>query len=123
MFTRMFRRIGWMTVVTFSWQHRGSMVRLVDLLLRLPALLRNGRTAEAVTEARLIMALDGPAATATDIRITGVRDGDVTLRGDLTPASLELARHSLLDVAKVVDVRADAYHQPTVNDAIASARG
>ena len=123
MLTRFFRQIGWMTVTTFSWRHRGSMVRAVDLLLRLPSLLRSGRAAEAVTEARLIMALDGPAATVLDIRITGVRDGDVMLRGDVAPTSLELARRSLLDVADVVDVRADAYAQPTLDDAIAAARG
>jgi hypothetical protein len=99
------------------------VVRAIDLLLRLPALLRSGRSGEAVTEARLIVALDGPAAAVTDIRITGVRDGDVMLRGDLAPASLELARHSLLDVANVVDVRADAYDQPTIDDAIAAAGG
>jgi hypothetical protein len=121
MFTRLFRRIGWMTALTFSWHHRGTMVRTVDLLLRLPALVRNGRTADAVTEARLVLALDGPAATLTDIRITGIRDGDVLLRGDLAPGSLALARHSLLDVAKVVDVRSDAFAQPTVDDALSAA--
>jgi len=122
MFRRMFRQIGWMTVMTFSWQHRGSVVRMVDLLLRLPTLLRTGRGADAVTEARLVVALDHRAPTATDIRITGIQHGDVVLRGDLPPTSLDLAREALLGVSQVVEVRSDGFEQPTLDDAVAAAR-
>jgi hypothetical protein len=109
MFKSMFRRIGWMTVMTFSWQHRGSVLRTVDLLLRVPALIRTGRGADAFTEARLIAALDRRAPTSTDIRITGIHHGDVVLRGDLPAPSMEVARTALLGVSEVVEVRSDGF--------------
>jgi hypothetical protein len=126
MFRRMFRRIGWMTAATFSWQHRGSVLRMFDLLRRLPALVSSRRAAAAVTEARLIAALDRTAPERMDIRITGIRDGDVVLRGDVPPDALELARRSMLGVARIVDVRSDAFARPTRDGAIpvsAAARG
>lgn len=122
MFRRMFRRIGWMTVMTFSWQHRGSVIRTVDLLLRVPTLLRTGRMGDAITEARLIAALDRRAPTAMDIRITGIHQGDVVLRGDLPATSLDTARTALLGLPQVVEVRSDAFAQPTLDDTIAAAR-
>jgi hypothetical protein len=120
MFRRLFRRIGWMTAATFSWQHRGSVLRMVDLLRRLPVLLRSRRGAIALTEARAIVALDRTAPDRTDIRITGIQDGDVVLRGDAAADALDLARRTLLGVAQVVDVRADAFKRPVVDDAVAA---
>ena len=107
---------------TFSWQHRGSVVRLFDLLLRLPTLVRAGRTADALTEARLLVALDQRAPAAIDIRITGIHQGDVVLRGDLPATSLDLARDALLGVSQVVEVRSDGFQQPTLDDTVAAAR-
>jgi hypothetical protein len=122
MFRRMIRQIGWMTIATSSWHHRGTLIRAVDLVLRLPTLLRTGRTADAYTEAKLLLALDRQAPADTDIRITGLHQGDVVLRGDLPADSLDVARTALLGVSQVVEVRADGTHQPTLDDAIASAR-
>jgi hypothetical protein len=122
MFRRMFRQLGWMTVMTFSWQHRGSVVRMVDLVLRVPTLLRTGRATDAVTEARLLVALDHRAPTDTGIRITGIHQGDVVLRGDVPPTSLDVARQALLGVSDVVEVRSDGFSQPTLDDAVAAAR-
>ena len=119
MFRRLFRQIGWMTAMTFSWQHRGSVVRLFDLLLRLPTLVRAGRTADALTEARLLVALDQRAPAVIDIRITGIHQGDVVLRGDLPATSLDLARDALLGVSQVVEVRSDGFQQPTLDDTVA----
>jgi hypothetical protein len=116
------RQIGWMTIATFSWQHRGTLIRAIDLLLRTPTLLRTGRTADAYTEAKLLVALDRQAPTDTDIRITGLHQGDVVLRGDLPADSLDVARTALLGVSQVVEVRSDSTGQPTLDDAIASAR-
>ena len=118
----MIRQIGWMTIASFSWQHRGTVIRGVDLLLRFPTLLRSGRTVDAYTEAKLLVALDRQAPTATDIRITGLHQGDVVLRGDLPADSLDVARTALLGVSQVVEVRSDGSQQPTLDDVVASAR-
>ena len=116
MIRRMLRQVGSMAVVTFLWQHRGSVVRTTDLARRLPQLVTTGKTDDALTEAKMIMALDGSAPTSTEVRITGIDDGAVTLRGDLPASSLEAARHALLSVPDVLDVRTDAADQPTFDD-------
>jgi hypothetical protein len=117
----MFRQIGSMAVATFLWQHRGSAVRTVDLARRLPHALRGGDRSAAITEAKAIVALDAKVPTSTDIRITGIQDGAVTLRGDLRDDSLDVARKALLDVPDVLDVRTDAVEQPTVDSELATA--
>ena len=109
-----------MAVATFLWQHRGSVMRAVDLTLRLPQLVTGGRAGDAFTEAKAIVALDGEVPTSTDIRITSIDDGAVTLRGDLRVDSLEVARHALLGVSDVRDVRTDAPLQATLDDALAA---
>lgn len=109
-----------MAVATFLWQHRGSVVRAVDLSRRLPQLVTGGRAGDALTEAKAIVALDGEVPTSTDIRITSIDDGAVTLRGDLRLDSLEVARHALLGVSDVLDVRTDATGLPTLGDAVAA---
>lgn len=117
---RMFRQVGSMAVATFLWQHRGSMVRAVDLARRVPQLVGSQRTGDALTEAKALVALDGEVPTRTDIRITGIRGGDVTLRGDLPVDSLDVARRTLLGVSDVLDVHTDGTEQPTLDDAIAA---
>ncbi len=122
MIRRMFRQVGSVAVVTFLWQHRGSVVRATDLARRLPQLVTTGKSGDAVTEAKVIVALDSELPTSTDVRITGVDDGAVTLRGDLPAGSLEGARQAALSVADVLDVRTDATEQPTYDDALAANR-
>ena len=68
------------------------------------------------------MALDGQVPTSTDIRITGISAGAVTLKGDLHDDSLDVARHALLGMSEVLDVRTDGQDQPTLDDALAGAR-
>ena len=70
-------------ITSFLWQHRGSVVRTVDLACRLPQLIRDGRSRDALTEAKAIVALDGKVPTRTDVRISGFEDGSMLLRGDL----------------------------------------
>ncbi len=111
-----------MTITSWLWQHRGTVVRAVDLGKRLPHLVSGGRSRDALTEARLLLALDGKVPTGTDVRITGVEDGAVTLRGDLDLDRLNDARGALLGVSDVLDVRTDGSQQPTLDDALAGAR-
>ena len=120
MIRNMFRRIGWMTATTVSWQHRGTLVRAFDLLWRLPALLRDRQTADVVAEAKVIMALDSTAPTRTDLRLAGIQAGDVVLRGHVTPESLDVARRTLQGVAGIEEVRADGF-PPMVVDTTTTA--
>jgi hypothetical protein len=121
MIRRMFRQVGAMAMATFLWQHRGSVLRAIDLVQRAPQLLSARRGAEALTEAKAIVALDGAVPTSTDIRITGISDGAVLLRGDPHGESLDVARRTLLGVGDVLDVRTDGTDQPTVEDVVATA--
>ncbi len=122
MIRRMFRQAGSMAVATFLWQHRGSVVRATDLARRLPQLVTSGKTEDAITEAKLIVALDDTVPTSTGVRITGIEDGAVTIRGDVPAGSLEAARQAMLTVSDVLDVRTDSSARPTVDDALAMAR-
>ena len=119
MFRRMFRQAGSMAVATFLWQHRGSVVRTVDLARRLPQLVQDGRARDAFTEAKAIVALDAKVPTRTDVRITGFDAGSMTIRGDVPFDHLEEARATLLAVDDVIDVRTSALEQPTFDDALA----
>jgi hypothetical protein len=121
MFRRMFRQAGSMAVATFLWQHRGSVVRTVDLARRLPQLVQDGRGRDSLTEAKAIVALDAKVPTHTDVRITGFDDGSITLRGDVPFDRLETTRATLLAVDDVIDVRTSALEQPTFDDAMAGA--
>jgi hypothetical protein len=122
MIRRMFRQAGSMAVATFLWQHRGSVVRTVDLARRLPQLVQDGRGRDALTEAKAIVALDAKVPTRTDVRITGFDAGSMCLRGDVPLDHLDTARATLLAVDDVIDVRTSAVDQPTFDDALAGAR-
>jgi len=122
MIRHMFRQVGTMAVATFLWQHRGSVVRTVDLARRLPHLIQDGRAHDALTEAKAVMALDGRIPTRTDVRITGFENGSMLLRGDVALDHFEEARTTLLAVDDVVDVRTTSVQQPTFDDALATAR-
>ena len=121
MIRHLFRQVGSVAVASFLWQHRGSVVRTVDLACRLPHLIQDGRSRDALTEAKAIVALDSKIPTRTDVRITGVHDGCATVRGDLPLDRFEETRATLLAVKDVVDVRTSAVEQPTFDDALARA--
>jgi hypothetical protein len=122
MIRNLFRQVGTVAVASFLWQHRGSVVRTFDLACRLPDLVRDGRMRDGLTEAKAIVALDGDMPTRTDVRLTGFENGSMTVRGDLPLDHFEQARHTLLAVGDVVDVRTSATHQPTLDDMLAGAR-
>ena len=98
MIRHLFRQVGSVAVASFLWQHRGSVVRTVDLARRLPHLVQDGRVRDALTEAKAIVALDGRIPTRMDVRITGFDDGSMMLRGDLPLDHFEEARATLLAV-------------------------
>ena len=122
MIRHLFRQVGTVAVASFIWQHRGSAIRTFDLACRLPHLVQDGRVRDALTEAKAIVALDGPMPTRTDVRISGFENGSMTVRGDLALDQFEEARNTLLKVADVVDVRTSTIGQPTFDDALAGAR-
>jgi len=114
------RRVGLVAITSFLWQHRGSVVRAVDLACRLPQVIRDGRSRDALVEAKAIVALDAKVPTRTDVRISGFEDGSLLLRGDLPLDQLDETRAALLAVDDVVDVRTSPLGQPTLDDAMAS---
>ena len=116
------RRVGMVAITSFTWQHRGSAVRTFDLALRVPQLLRDGRARDALTEAKAIVALDAKVPSRIDLRLTGVHDGTLLVRGDLPLNAFDEARATLLAVDDVVDVRSVSVRQPTFDDALAGAR-
>jgi len=120
MVRRMIRRVSSVAMATFLWQHRGSVARTADLVRRLPQVVRAGDSRDAITEAKAIVALDRKVPTSIDIRITGVGDGAVTLRGNARDDSLDRARETLLGVSEVLDVRTDGLGQPTIDDVVAA---
>lgn len=122
MIRRWFRQAGTMAVVTWAWQHKGSVVRAADLAKRAPTLVRDGRTADLAAEAKAVIALDGVLPSDTDIRITGIEDGSVMLRGQPAGQPLEAARHALTTIGTITDVRTDDADQPTLDSMLAGAR-
>ncbi|MET0729341.1 MAG: hypothetical protein ABWZ76_13685 [Acidimicrobiales bacterium] len=115
MIRRMIRQFGSVAIATFAWQHRGTVVRGLDLAKRVPDRVRDGRTHELAVEAKAIAALDGKLGDDTAIRISSVEGGTVTLHGDPVGAELEAARSSLLSLSDVIDVRTDNAAQPTLD--------
>lgn len=111
-----------MAMLSWAWQHRGSVARGADLVRRTPHLMRDGRAAELTAEARAIAALDGALPADTSIRITGIDDGSVMLRGQPSGDRLETARLALTALPNVVDVRTDDATQPTLDSLLSSAR-
>jgi hypothetical protein len=115
------RKIGFITLTKVTWEHRGSAMRLLDLGTRMPQLLRTRDSKAALTELKSIFALDKTAPSDLDVRITGVDDGSVVLRGGVSADRLERARKALLGVSGVLDVRTDAGAQPTLDATMATA--
>ncbi len=109
-----------MAVLTFAWKHRGSVVRGYDLARRVPDLVRDGRTEELKVEAKAILALDRDLGDETVIRISGIQDGSVMLRGQPAGAHLAAARAALEQVPAILDVRTDDAEQPTFDSLLAT---
>jgi hypothetical protein len=120
LFRLLFRRVGMVAITSFTWQHRGSALRTFDLMLRAPQLLRAGRARDALTEAKAIVALDAKVPARTDVRLAGVHDGTLMVRGDVALDSFDEARATLLAVDDVVDVRSASVRQPTFDEALVS---
>jgi hypothetical protein len=122
MIRRLFRQLGAVTIARYAWDHRGSVVRAADLATRAPALVRDGRTADLKTEARAVLALDAAVPTDTDVRISGIDDGTVSLRGNPAGAALQSARQALVTLPTVVDVRTDGGDNPTLDHVLENVR-
>lgn len=123
MIRRFVRQAGLFSVLSFGWKHRGTVMRGADMLRRVPNMVQSGRTDDLATEARAILALDGPFGDETDVRITGIDDGSIMLRDTLAGPSLEAARGALRSVPKVLDVRTEGVAHPTLDDALANTGG
>lgn len=117
---RMVGKVGMLTLATWGWQHRGSMVRSADMLRRAPQLLQDGRMEALTTEARAILTLDKRFAADTDVRITGIDEGGVVVRDTLAGPRLQEARDALCSLRDVLDVRTEATDHPTLDDELAS---
>ena len=115
MIRRLVRKFGAFTIASVAWQHRGSVVRSVDLLRRAPGLVQDGRSGELTAEARAVLALDRAVPTDTSVRISGMEDGTVTLKGHPAGPGVDAARKALVTLPGVVDVRTDDTDQPTVD--------
>jgi hypothetical protein len=122
MIRRLFRHAGSMAVLSWAWHHRGSVARGLDLAKRAPQLLRDGRASDLTAEARAIAALDGALPTDTKVRISGIDDGSVLLRGQPSGDELAAARAALTSLPHVVDVRTDDQGQPTLDSLLTAAR-
>jgi hypothetical protein len=122
MIRRLVSKVGALTIATWAWQHRGSLVRTVDFARRAPTLVRDRRTDELTAEARALLALDGAVPTDTSVRISGIEHGTVTLRGHPAGPGVDAARQALVALPVVSDVRTDDTDQPTVDAVLANAR-
>lgn len=122
MMRRLFRHAGLMAVASWAWHHRGSVARGLDLVKRVPQLLREGRTSDLTAEARAVAALDGALPTDMKVRISGIDDGSVLLRGQPSGDGLAAARSALTSLPNVVDVRTDDQGQPTLDSLVTGAR-
>ena len=118
---RLVPQLGLLTVAKLAWGHRGTVVRLGDLAVRVPTLVRDGRTDDLALEARSVLALDAAMPTDTGVRISGLGDGTVLLRGDPGAASVQAARDALCRIGAIGDVRTDGTTQPTLETSLAAA--
>ena len=121
MIRRFIRQAGVLSLVSFGWQHRGTVLRGIDLARRAPQLLQSGRRKDFSTEARAILALDEGFGDELDVRITGIDHGSVMLRSTLAGPELDEARDTLRSVPSILDVRTDGVDHPTLDDALSAA--
>jgi hypothetical protein len=112
-------RVGFLTVAGLAWNHRGTVVRLVDLAVASPRLVREDGMSGVARHGRALFELDRALPTATDVRISGMEHGSVTLAGDPGGPALARATEALCSVPGVVDVRTDGTDHPSLSDALA----
>jgi hypothetical protein len=105
-------QIGFLTVAGFAWNHRGTVVRAVDLAMDAPRLLKEGDTRSLVQQGRLLYELDRKLPTDLRVRLSGVDHGAVTLAGDPGPEALSLATDALCGIHGITDVRTDGTSHP-----------
>ena len=115
---RLVPQLGLMTVARLAWRHRGTVVRMGDLATRVPSLVRDGRTGDLGLEARSVLALDSAMPTDTSVRISGIDNGSVTLRGDPGGHALDVATTALCDLPNVSDVRTDGATHDVVDSVL-----
>jgi hypothetical protein len=119
---RLVPELGAVTVAGWAWRHRGTAVRAADLALRTPVLVREGRTQDALTEARAVLALDASVPRATSVRISGIDHGTVLLHGDPGGPAVTAAREALCDLRGISDVRSDGTSHPTADAMLRAAQ-
>ena len=112
---RLVPQLGMMTVAKLAWSHRASVVRVADLATRVPEAIRDGRTNELAAEARAVLALDAVLPTDLSVRISGLDDGSLTLRGNPGARALAAARKQLVAVTQIRDIRTDGTDLPTAD--------
>jgi hypothetical protein len=109
---RLVPEIGFLTVAGMAWNHRGTVLRLVDLARDAPRLVRERDTDGLLQHGRLLYELDRAMPTDLRVRLSGVDQGQVTLAGDPGPEALARATQVLCGTHGVVDVRTDGATHP-----------
>ena len=107
-------QLGFFTVAGLAWNHRGTLVRAVDLALDVPRVVREDGANGVAQRSRLLLRLDQTMPTDMKVRISGLDDGSVTLAGDPGPKALARATEALCGVRGVTDVRTDGSDHPVV---------
>jgi hypothetical protein len=121
MLKRLLPQIGSLTLIGVAWRHRASIIRVADLARHAPQHLLDGHPQELATEARAVLALDAALPESSNVRIRGVENGTVSLRGQGPVGhDLETARDTLLSVMMLVDVDSDDLGQQNFNDLLAA---
>ncbi len=109
MIRRPLRRLFTLALLSWAWNHRGTVVRAAGLLREAPDLIRSDRRDDLVTGLRSVLQLDRNAELArrTDVRIDAVEDGVVTLTAPTSTTDVALARALVAEVPGVSEVRSD----------------
>jgi hypothetical protein len=109
---RLVPEIGFLTLAGVAWSHRGTVVRLVDLAMDTPRLVRERDSETLVQHGRLLYELDRAMPTEMRDRLSGVDHGSVTLAGDPGPQALARATEVLCGTHGITDVRTDGSTHP-----------
>ncbi len=113
MIRRRLRRLLSLALLSWAWNHRGTVVRLAGLLREAPDLIRDDRRDDLMTGARAVMQLDRNAELArrTDIRIDAVHGGVVDLTAPTS--ATDVAQRMVADVPGVARCDDDADNETT----------
>jgi hypothetical protein len=103
-----------LALLSWGWNHRGTVVRAAGLLREAPDLIRSDRRDDLLTGLRSVLQLDRNAELArrTDVRIDAVEDGVVTLTAPTSTTDVALARALVAEVPGVSEVRATSPATP-----------